>query len=71
MKIKINEHEIYEIEIPDELNAQHFLEVLERLREKDKSIVPIVITGYATIESAVESMKKGAFDFLPKPFTPA
>ena len=47
------------------------MEVLERLREKDKSIVPIVITGYATIESAVESMKKGAFDFLPKPFTPA
>ena len=29
-----------------------------------------VITGYATIESAVEAMKRGAFDFLPKPFTP-
>ena len=30
----------------------------------------IVITGYATIDSAVEAMKEGAFDFLPKPFTP-
>jgi len=30
----------------------------------------IVITGYATIESAVDAMKRGAFDFLPKPFTP-
>lgn len=46
------------------------MEVLENLRKRDRSIVPIVITGYATIESAVESMKKGAYDFLPKPFTP-
>jgi len=46
------------------------MEVLEEIRKKDKNIVSIVITGYATIESAVESMKKGAFDFLPKPFNP-
>jgi NtrC-family two-component system response regulator AlgB len=30
----------------------------------------IVITAYATIETAVEAMRRGAFDFLPKPFTP-
>ena len=46
------------------------MEVLEKIRDKDRNIVTIVITGYATIESAVESMKKGAFDFLPKPFSP-
>lgn len=46
------------------------MEALERLQKKDRSIVAVVITGYATIESAVESMKKGAFDYLPKPFTP-
>lgn len=46
------------------------MEVLESLRKKDQNIVSVVITGYATIESAVESMKKGAYDFLPKPFTP-
>ncbi|MFC1485430.1 ATP-binding protein [Candidatus Latescibacterota bacterium] len=36
----------------------------------DSSIVIVVITGYANIESAVETMKLGAYDFLPKPFTP-
>ncbi len=46
------------------------MEVLEKIPEIDPNIIPIVITGYATVESAVEAMKKGAFDFLPKPFTP-
>jgi signal transduction histidine kinase len=45
-------------------------EVLEGLRGIDPTIVAIVITGYSTVESAVEAMKRGAFDFLPKPFTP-
>jgi len=45
-------------------------EVLDQLLNTHKHLVCIVITGYATIESAVEAMKHGAFDFLPKPFTP-
>jgi two-component system, sensor histidine kinase and response regulator len=45
-------------------------EVLEKIHESDPTIVTIVITGYATVSSAVDAMKKGAFDFLPKPFTP-
>ncbi len=46
------------------------MEVLEALRLVDPNCVSIVITGYGTIQSAVEAMKHGAFDFLPKPFTP-
>lgn len=46
------------------------MEVLAQVLEHEPTIVVIVITGYATVDSAVEAMKKGAFDFLPKPFTP-
>ena len=46
------------------------MEVLKRIKEDDPEVVVIVITGYATVESAVEAMKRGAYDFIPKPFTP-
>lgn len=45
------------------------MDVLKHIVESKTNTMPIVITGYASIESAVESMKNGAFDFLPKPFT--
>ena len=47
------------------------MELLSRIAEEDPAVATVVITGYATVESAVEAMKKGAYDFLPKPFTPA
>jgi len=46
------------------------LDLLDRLVEESPDTVVIVITGYATVESAVEAMKRGAYDFIPKPFTP-
>lgn len=46
------------------------MEVLKKIKEEDPKIVVVVITGYATVESAVEAMKAGAYDFIPKPFTP-
>lgn len=46
------------------------MEVLDHIRSIDPNLLVIVITGYATVESAVEAMKKGAYDFIPKPFTP-
>jgi two-component system phosphate regulon sensor histidine kinase PhoR len=46
------------------------MEVLDEVRTIDPNLLVIVITGYATVESAVEAMKKGAYDFIPKPFTP-
>jgi two-component system, sensor histidine kinase and response regulator len=45
-------------------------EVIKIVRKIDPDLVIVVITGYATIETAVDAMKMGAYDFLPKPFTP-
>jgi DNA-binding NtrC family response regulator len=46
------------------------LDVLSRIKETSPVTPVIIITGYASIESAVEAMKRGAFDYLTKPFTP-
>lgn len=46
------------------------MDVLERIHEIDESIVSIVITGYGTVDSAIQAMKVGAYDYLEKPLTP-
>ena len=46
------------------------MEVLRRIQEMGREILVIVITGFATIETAIEAMKRGAYDFIPKPFEP-
>src|SRR5438093_4371779 len=46
----------------------HGLEIVRKARELDPPAVAIVITGFGSIETAVEAMKNGAFDFLEKPF---
>jgi two-component system, sensor histidine kinase and response regulator len=46
------------------------MDVIERIRAIDPGIVIAVVTGYATIATAVEAMSSGAHDFVPKPFTP-
>ena len=46
------------------------MEVLRQVRENNPDIRIIIITAYGTIELAVEAMKLGAVDFIPKPFVP-
>lgn len=46
------------------------LEVLDEIQKLDSRIVTIIVTGFATIETAVDAMRKGAYDYLPKPFSP-
>ena len=61
---------------PDILLLDHKLpgisgiEVLERLPKGRGDILTIMITAYASIETAVRATKQGSYDFLPKPFTP-
>ena len=46
------------------------MEIIEILSRDVPDIVLIMITGYASIVSAVEAIQKGAYDYLPKPFSP-
>jgi DNA-binding NtrC family response regulator len=46
------------------------MEVLNVFRKEYPDAVIIMITGFSTVETAVEAMKLGAFDYIPKPFTP-
>lgn len=46
------------------------LDVLDRLATEPRDMLIIMITAYASIETAVLATKRGAHDFLPKPFTP-
>jgi CheY-like chemotaxis protein len=44
-------------------------EFLEAAQQHDPNLVVIITTGYSTVDNGVDSLKKGAFDFLPKPFS--
>lgn len=44
--------------------------ILEHAKERDPDTIVIVITGYGTVESAIDAMKKGAYDYIQKPFEP-
>ena len=44
------------------------MELMEAIKRLDRRVIVMVITGFGTIESAVSAIKKGAYDFIPKPF---
>ncbi|MFQ5903638.1 MAG: sigma-54-dependent transcriptional regulator, partial [Candidatus Binatia bacterium] len=46
------------------------IDILEQIKDRHPEIAVIVLTGYATVDSAVMAMKKGASDYLSKPFSP-
>ncbi len=52
------------------LGSEDGLEVLARLQKAYPAVAVVMFTAYATIATAVEAMRRGAFDFIPKPFTP-
>jgi two-component system, NtrC family, response regulator AlgB len=53
------------------LGGESGLDLLESLRAQWPRLAAVVITAHASIDTAVEAMRRGAFDYLPKPFTPA
>ena len=53
------------------LGAESGMELVPRLLAERPGLEVVVITAYATFDTAVEAVKRGAADYLPKPFTPA
>ena len=52
------------------LGAETGLDLIPRLLAHNPGLYIVVITAYATVETAVEAIKRGASDYLPKPFSP-
>ncbi|PLX69406.1 MAG: Fis family transcriptional regulator [Denitrovibrio sp.] len=64
----ISEQEVDLVLLDLNLGAESGLEVLSSLREIEPNLLVIIITGYGTVESAVEALKLGAYDYIKKPF---
>jgi two-component system, NtrC family, response regulator AlgB len=66
------EHEPFDLAFVDlRLGDVDGLELIPRLLALRPDLAIIVITAYATFDTAVQAIKRGAFDYVPKPFTPA
>jgi NtrC-family two-component system response regulator AlgB len=64
-------HGLFDVAFLDlRLGKDKGLDVLPSLLRLAPGLAVVVVTAYATIETAVEAMRRGAFDYLPKPFTP-
>jgi formate/nitrite transporter len=46
------------------------LDVIKKIKEEQPETMMVMITGYSSVDSATEALKTGAFDYIPKPFTP-
>ncbi len=69
--IEIIDNELPEILLLDnKLPDIQGVEVLEYVKSKHYDIIVVMITSYASLELAVKATRDGAFDFIPKPFTP-
>ncbi|GAB4262329.1 MAG: sigma-54 dependent transcriptional regulator [Deferrisomatales bacterium] len=55
---------LLDLNLPD----LHGIEVLRELKARDPELLVIVVTGYGSVESAVQSLKLGAYDYIKKPF---
>ncbi len=66
--LKLAEQRLYNLVVSDiKMPGLSGLELLARVRALSRDTLFILMTAYGTVESAVEAMKQGAYDYLPKP----
>jgi DNA-binding NtrC family response regulator len=67
--LKMLEKKSYDLVLTDlRMEKVDGMEVLRKVRESHPGTEVIMITGYATVNSAIEAMQKGAFHYVPKPY---
>ena len=67
--MKLMQDQAFDLVLTDlRLKGMNGLQLLTEVRLLDPEIVVIVMTAYASVETAVEAMRKGAYDYLTKPF---
>jgi len=69
--LEVFERTVFDIVFLDlRLGSQSGLDLIPQILAENPNVAIIVVTAYATVETAVEAIRRGAWDYLPKPFTP-
>src|SRR5579871_4160905 len=64
-------YQLFDLALLDlRLGGERGTDLLPELLRRAPGLNVVIITAYATVQTAVEAMRRGAFDYLPKPFTP-
>lgn len=64
----LKEQEIHCLLVDMKMPGMNGMELMQHIKKKDTSLPVIIMTAYGAIETAVEAMKEGAYDFITKPF---
>lgn len=67
---QIQEYKPHVVLLDNKLPGIQGLDVLDYVQKENLDILVVMITSYASMEVAVQATRKGAYDFIPKPFTP-
>ncbi|HCV43628.1 MAG TPA: hypothetical protein DGH68_09100 [Bacteroidetes bacterium] len=67
-KMKLNKYDLVILDL--KMPKRSGIEVLQTIREQYPDVPVVMVSGYASIENAIEATRLGAFNFIPKPFTP-